>query len=582
MTGPAPKARNVRDALERIVASPTFARSDRAKALLNYLVSEQLAGRSDRLKGFSIAVDVFGKDSDYDSSTDAIVRVQAGRLRDLLDQYYAGEGVSETLRIEIPRGGYAPVYTQLAADKPVAAPTMEPIVVAVSAPSLGETPLPTALPAPQRNPGRRSLSQYLVRQVRMFWAAFAVVFAMLFFVAWNSWRESGLDMSITATAAPATRIAEAVVSLPNVFLQSGDDEASRKASAVLRSAVTGFDTVVYIAREAPASGDAAAQDFAFRVAPGPVDGSVSLTFENIRGGQVIASRVLPKEALSPEHIDDAIADVVTATLPVSGALYSYIEAQGLQRGLTRCLLLDDDYYLDQSSAKHKAAYSCFEQLQQAGAHSPLIFAEMAALQLEAVTDKYSYPADASMEKGLQFARHAVQMAPTSPYAHRAAGFLCTRMGMEGEALKWMKKASELGRYDLTMAAAYGYALIMAGDYAQGSPVMAHAVASSSAHPSWWDYTLFLGAYAMGDTQLASQASDSLTATTRPHYLAARLITAAQRNDANSADRLRSELIAKHKNFVSDPRAYYKRAGYPADMIDTLVQGLSAAGLADQS
>ncbi|RWF65057.1 MAG: hypothetical protein EOS26_30455, partial [Mesorhizobium sp.] len=105
-----PAAPAVRETLERLLASETFGRSERARKLLRYLVEREQAGEADKLKGFSIAMDVFGKDGDFDPSTDAVVRVQAGRLRELLQHYFANEGVAEPIRIAIPRGGYVPSY----------------------------------------------------------------------------------------------------------------------------------------------------------------------------------------------------------------------------------------------------------------------------------------------------------------------------------------------------------------------------------------------------------------------------------------------------------------------------------------
>ena len=61
-----PAAPAVRETLERMLASDTFGRSERARELLRYLVERQQAGEADRLKGFAIAVDVFGKDNDLD------------------------------------------------------------------------------------------------------------------------------------------------------------------------------------------------------------------------------------------------------------------------------------------------------------------------------------------------------------------------------------------------------------------------------------------------------------------------------------------------------------------------------------
>ena len=98
----------MRDELERILSSETFKRSERARELLSYLVAREQLGEAELLKGYAIAVDVFGKDSEFDSSTDAVVRVQAGRLRELLTQYYAAEGRRDPIRLVIPRGSYVP------------------------------------------------------------------------------------------------------------------------------------------------------------------------------------------------------------------------------------------------------------------------------------------------------------------------------------------------------------------------------------------------------------------------------------------------------------------------------------------
>ena len=111
-----PAAPAVRDELERILSSETFKRSERARELLSYLVAREQLGEAERLKGYAIAVDVFGKDSEFDSSTDAVVRVQAGRLRELLTQYYAAEGRSDPIRLVIPRGSYVPAYEGMPAE----------------------------------------------------------------------------------------------------------------------------------------------------------------------------------------------------------------------------------------------------------------------------------------------------------------------------------------------------------------------------------------------------------------------------------------------------------------------------------
>ncbi|MGE0280605.1 MAG: tetratricopeptide repeat protein [Rhizobiaceae bacterium] len=571
----APEATALRGTLEKLLDSETFARSERARKLLRYLVEQEQSGQSSRLKGFSIAVDVFGKDADFDPSTDAVVRVQAGRLRDLLDQYFATEGVDDPVRIVIPRGSYVPTYAPgRAAEVPgEGTPDLEPL----------DTPAPPRTVVPVARARSRSVGRYLIRQVKLFWMAIAVVIAMLGFVSYNSYRTDFLGQIATpANAAPASRMADAIVSLPKVFVHASAGEDTEKVGVVLRMAVSSFDTAVYIARKPPAPGDAAPLDFLFDVVPGAEEASVDIVLQNVRSGQVIMSRTLSPADLHPRQLEDQIADLVSATLPVSGAVYSYLEMNSLQRGLTECLLLNDDYYLDQSSEKHKAAFVCFEKMRAAGAHSPLIYSEMAALELEAVSDRYDYPPNATKEQALEFARKAIQMAPTSPYAHRAYGFLYAGLKNKDESVKWMKKAYELGRFDLSMAAAYGYALILAGRYVDGSPVLEHAVDTSSARPSWWDYGLFLGEYMLDRNDVAADATDALTTSKRSHYIAARLIAAKLRNDETSREQLLSDLVQNYKKFAANPRAAYEKAGYPADLVEKLLQGLRSAGLAGES
>src|SRR3954465_3085965 len=102
----------VREHLERILTSPTFRQGDRLKRFLKFIVLEALAGRRHELKEYVIGVQVFGKEESFDPRTDPIVRVQARRLRAKLVRYYREEGRADETVIELPKGGYAPVFKQ--------------------------------------------------------------------------------------------------------------------------------------------------------------------------------------------------------------------------------------------------------------------------------------------------------------------------------------------------------------------------------------------------------------------------------------------------------------------------------------
>ena len=105
-----PTAAQVRVQRDRILASKVFSLSKRQSAFLDYVIKASLEGRADRLKEFTLGIEVFGKDDSFDPRVDSIVRVEASRLRAKLREYYVDEGQSETVRIDIPKGHYVPVF----------------------------------------------------------------------------------------------------------------------------------------------------------------------------------------------------------------------------------------------------------------------------------------------------------------------------------------------------------------------------------------------------------------------------------------------------------------------------------------
>ncbi|MGA9353765.1 MAG: hypothetical protein WBV46_08755 [Terriglobales bacterium] len=102
-------AASVQEELQRILASPTFLNARRPSQFLRFIVEETLAGE-DRLKEYLIGVEVFDRPQDYDPKDDPVVRIEAGRLRKKLAEYYAGPGANDAVVIELPKGGYVPVF----------------------------------------------------------------------------------------------------------------------------------------------------------------------------------------------------------------------------------------------------------------------------------------------------------------------------------------------------------------------------------------------------------------------------------------------------------------------------------------
>src|SRR5262245_54525661 len=95
--GVSPEA--VQAQIEKILASALFTQTSGLTRLLRHIVSETLHGRADRLKEYSLGVDVFDRGPSFEPRTDTIVRAQARRLRSKLQQFYTSEGRDDSLII---------------------------------------------------------------------------------------------------------------------------------------------------------------------------------------------------------------------------------------------------------------------------------------------------------------------------------------------------------------------------------------------------------------------------------------------------------------------------------------------------
>jgi pimeloyl-ACP methyl ester carboxylesterase len=98
----------IRSQLERIAGSGVFANAGRMSALLRYLVDAELNGGARRLTQTSIAIDVFKRDECFDPGADSIVRVEMGRLRNKLREFYSTDGTTDRIVFELPKGSYRP------------------------------------------------------------------------------------------------------------------------------------------------------------------------------------------------------------------------------------------------------------------------------------------------------------------------------------------------------------------------------------------------------------------------------------------------------------------------------------------
>ena len=121
--------------LEEILNSSLFENKNRLKRFLSYVVNETLNGNAQLIKGYTLGLEVFDKDESFNPQEDAIVRVEAGRLRRLLENYYLDEGKADPVLITLPKGKYQPEFLSKKDIEPEN--SSDPIFKAAAAPPTG-------------------------------------------------------------------------------------------------------------------------------------------------------------------------------------------------------------------------------------------------------------------------------------------------------------------------------------------------------------------------------------------------------------------------------------------------------------
>jgi hypothetical protein len=96
--------------IERLLNSRTLHGSESLCKLLRYLADQALKHPGSALKEYQIATEVFGRPADFDPHLDSLVRVQAGRLRAKIAEYYGSEGTEDPIIVELPKGSYSMAF----------------------------------------------------------------------------------------------------------------------------------------------------------------------------------------------------------------------------------------------------------------------------------------------------------------------------------------------------------------------------------------------------------------------------------------------------------------------------------------
>jgi hypothetical protein len=197
---------------QRVVASRHFVRSRLLAKFLLYIVAETLEDRTANITEHRIGVQVFDRPQSYSSIQDNIVRTYARQLRRRLTEYFADEGQSEPIHIDIPLGAYIPVFkpAQTEASTQEKEPAALPIEVREARPDPPES-LPFA---------RKSLRW---RNPLLTASALVLYSCLLFCLAWFAAARSKASLGISNPADPASPLWAALFGGPaNCYIVPAD------------------------------------------------------------------------------------------------------------------------------------------------------------------------------------------------------------------------------------------------------------------------------------------------------------------------------------------------------------------------
>lgn len=123
--------------IDHIIKSHSLRGSESLCKLLQYLAKQSLDHPNAPLKEYQIATEVYGRHADFDPQSDSTIRVQAGRLRLKLAEYYATEGANDPIVVKLPKGSYHLTFESRHADpEPQAAPLRPSLVPALATPAV--------------------------------------------------------------------------------------------------------------------------------------------------------------------------------------------------------------------------------------------------------------------------------------------------------------------------------------------------------------------------------------------------------------------------------------------------------------
>jgi adenylate cyclase len=500
---------DVRAQLDRIIASPEFKAPERLRKFLRYVVETTLAGRAEQIKAYTIALEVFERDETFDAHADPVVRIEAGRLRRALELYYLVVGQLDPLLIEIPKGGYVPLFTRRTV--PAANVTAQPSDISA---------------APEVSPYR----QKWPRPFAVVPAALSIAALVLAFTYWSSTRAvppvsgAGAAASVTsATAlpdqpmlavAPFAGIGEA----PDAELYAAGltEEVLTQLARFKELTVLGRETSMSITPQTDVT--RVQREFGARYL---LEGGMRLAAGRIRVTTRLldagTASVLWSQAYDADlgtrglfDIQEDIARQVATTVAQPYGIVFQADAQRTARQppddleAYACTLRFYSYHAALGAEQHAVVRDCLRRTTVQFPSYATAWAMLSLLYID--QDRFGFnlaPGEPPpLDKALETARLAVNLDQSNPRALQALMMTLFFRQEVAEALYVGERAIAINPNDTALLGEFGARVAFSGEWERGGALLEQALTRNPGHSGYYHGMLAFIAYMQHDYERA--------------------------------------------------------------------------------
>jgi tetratricopeptide (TPR) repeat protein len=552
-----PSPDEIRATVGRMIVSEAFGRSPQLGAFLRFVVEAVLQGKSDRIKGYTIGVEVLRRDVSFDPQSDPIVRVEATRLRRTLERYYAGPGADDQVVIDLPRGSYVPTFQRRQPD--LGAGWLAQLRMRA-----GETP--------QRLLVLAALGAVLVG---------AIGFTLL---------PGGRAPPVAVSAAglpPGNGMPTLSVETLEVA-GAAPAGASSLLTEQIRDAFSRFDTINVVID--PKDGRRVDYRLLGSIDYQP-DRTASVRVRLLDAeGNIVWSQAFDRVATEGEKAADG--KIVTSLANALLQSYGVIRARDCAKHLGssegdpryRCILQAADALRSAEPAAHESARACLERLTSLDPSFAVGYSFLAITYYREFLYGYgARPGDApARDRALRAARRAIELNPASARGYQMLMVILFARGDIAAAFAAGDKAMALNPYAMLTVAEYGGRLVMVGEIERGMAMLGGAGEYGGIRPSWHHFYLFLGSYLAGDMKEASYQASQITSEDYAFGLLAKALAAAAAGDAERARQAVDRLVALQPGWRDDPRRELGKIIPRPEIVERLARDLAGAALAARS